>query len=106
MFVAFQNRSTNEVVMIEPLARKPAGKTVKDWLADVKQATNLNPEIKSEWVTLGGEKALKTINRSPDSKESENLYVVHQSKTFADSGPTGTPLRTRRSNECCPHSDS
>ena len=49
----------------------------------MKESTNLNPEINEHWGVLGRVKALKVINRSPDSKESESIYVVHGSKTFA-----------------------
>jgi len=49
----------------------------------VKVSTNLNPEINEQWIALGGVKALKVITRSPDSKESENIYLIHGSKTFA-----------------------
>src|SRR5437588_12565835 len=83
VFVAFLNPSTHEIVMIEPLADKPAQTPIDDWLSEVNRSVNASPEAKSEWVVLGREKALKAIHRHPDLSESETLYVVHHSKTFA-----------------------
>jgi hypothetical protein len=79
----FQDSKTDESVMIEHLIDKPVNRAIELWLNDVSVTTNLNPRISQEWVTLGGARALKVVNRSPDSKESENLYVLHGAKTFA-----------------------
>lgn len=87
VFVTFHNPETNELlIMIEPLADKPRAQTVEQWLNDVKAATVLNPIVAEEWMSLSGTRALKVINRSPDSTNSENVYLVHESKTFAIRG--------------------
>ena len=39
--------------------------------------------FREEWISLNGTRALKVINRNADSTESENIYIVHGSKTFA-----------------------
>ncbi|HEY1758816.1 MAG TPA: hypothetical protein VGG72_25815 [Bryobacteraceae bacterium] len=77
--------------MTEPLADKPAGQTVDEWLNHVKTTTVLNPLVSQEWISLDGMRALKAVNRNDDSTESEHLYVVKGSKTFAIRTGRNTP---------------
>jgi hypothetical protein len=83
VFVTLYNPSTKELITVEHLIDKPSGQTVEQWLNDVKVTTVLNPFVSEEWITLDGTRALKVISRNVDSTESENIYVVHGSKTFA-----------------------
>jgi len=69
--------------MIEHLVDQPANQTVDAWLHDVARTTVANPQVSEEWTSVGGTKALKVVNRNPDSTESENIYVVRGSRTFA-----------------------
>jgi len=82
-FVMFSEPATKRVLMIEPLADKPAGQNLDDWLHDVGRSTNLNPAVREEWTSLDGVRALKIVTRSPDNTESENIYVVKGTATFA-----------------------
>jgi len=80
----FHNPATKEVlIMIEPVADKPHAQTVEQWRNDVKVATVLSPIASEEWISLSGTRALKVINGTQDSTKSENIYLVHDSKTFA-----------------------
>jgi hypothetical protein len=83
VYVTLYNATSDELIMIEHLADKPADRSVEQWLNDVKASTNLNPRVREEWITFSGLRALRVINGSPDSTESENLYFVHDSQTFA-----------------------
>jgi hypothetical protein len=89
--VTLYNRSTGEMIMIEHLMDKPADQSVEQWLDDVEATTDLNPRVSEEWITLNGKRALKVINRHHDSTESENLYIVHGSLTFAVRTERNTP---------------
>ena len=80
-FVTLYNPSRKELIMIEHLIDKPHDQTVEQWLQ--KMTMDLNPFISEEWISLNGTRALKVISRNADSTESENIYVVHGSKTFA-----------------------
>lgn len=83
VFVTFSAPSTDGLIMIEPLIDKPADQSVERWLNAISQQTVANPRVSEEWIYLDGLQALKVKNRSPDSSESENVYVVNGSKTFA-----------------------
>jgi hypothetical protein len=92
-FVAFYDPATKELIFrVERLRDKPPDQNVEQWLDDVKKATVLNPLVSEEWIFLNGERALKAINRNPDSTESEHIYVVHGSKTFAIRADRSTPF--------------
>jgi hypothetical protein len=78
VFVTISNPLTKELIMIERLIDKPGDQTVEQWLNNVKVSTDLNPIISQEWISLSGTQALKVVSR-----ESENIYVVRGSKTFA-----------------------
>jgi len=82
-FVTFENPSTKELIMIEHLIDKPADQTLEQWLNNVKVTSVLNSFVREEWISLNGTRALKVFNRNVDSTESENIYIVHRSKTFA-----------------------
>jgi hypothetical protein len=81
--VTLSNPSTSELIMIEHLIDKPGDQSVEQWLNDVNVSTNLGPIVSQEWVAFGGTRALKVINGRLDTTESENIYLVHDSKTFA-----------------------
>jgi len=83
VFVSLYNTTTKQVIMIEPLIDKPADQSVEQWLNATQATTNVNPRVNEEWISLDGSRALKVINSNRDSTESENIYVVHGSKTFA-----------------------
>jgi hypothetical protein len=83
VFVTISDPLANEMVMIEHLVDQPANQTVDAWLHDVARTTVANPQVSEEWTSVGGTKALKVVNRNPDSTESENIYVVRGSRTFA-----------------------
>jgi hypothetical protein len=91
VFVTIQNPSTQDLIMIEHLADKPSDQIAEQWLNNIKATTNLNPRVREEWVSLDETRALKVISRNPDSTESENIYVVHGSKTFAIRAELNTP---------------
>ena len=91
VFVSFYNPSTKEVIMIERLVDKPDNQTLEAWLDDIQRTTNLNAAISEQWITVGGKRALKVINRNRDSTTSENIYVVHGAKTFAIRTGRNTP---------------
>jgi len=91
VFVSLYNAATKQLIMIEHLIDKPADQSVEQWLNDIKVTTNLNPRVSEEWISLDGTRALKVINRNRDSTESENIYVVHGSKTFAIHADRNTP---------------
>src|SRR5580700_3604767 len=74
VYVSFYNPATKELIMIESLRDKPADQTADQWLNDVSVATNLNPRVSEEWISLGGTRALKVINGIAASQESENIY--------------------------------
>jgi len=90
VFVFLSNPATKAWIMIEPLIDKPGDQTVEEWLNDVKQTVNLSPRIGEKWVLLDGTRALKVITQGGDSTH-ENVYVVHDSRTFYISFQTGTP---------------
>ena len=75
------------LIMIEPLASKPPERNLDEWLGEVAAATVLNPRVRQEWIALDRQRALKVLSRNPDSTQSESIYVVHGSKTFAIRGP-------------------
>jgi len=83
VFVTFYNPSTRDLVMIEHLIDKPDNRSEEQWLDDIKRATNLSPQVSEDWITLAGVRALRVINRSVDSTESENIYLLPGSRTFA-----------------------
>lgn len=83
VFVTFLDPSTSGFVMIEHLLDKPADQSVEKWLDAISRETVANPRASEEWVYLDGAPALKVKNRNPDSTESENVYVVNGSTTFA-----------------------
>lgn len=91
VFVAFDNPKTKEVVMIQHFKDKPSNQSVEQWLDHIKMATNLNPKVSEEWITLNGTRVLKVVTSNQDSTECENFYVVHSSKTFAIQIDRGTP---------------
>lgn len=91
VFVSFYNPATKELIMIEHLIDKPSDRTLQQWLDDIKKTTNLNPIASEEWITVAGTRALKVINRNRDATESENIYIVHGSKTFAIRTERSTP---------------
>jgi hypothetical protein len=91
VFVAFDNPKTEEIVMIQHFKDKPSDQSIERWLDHIKMATNLNPKVGEEWVTLGGARSLKVVTSNHDSTECENFYVVHGSKTFAVQIDRGTP---------------
>ena len=70
-------------MLIEAFIDKPDSQTVDQWLSELSETTNLNPAVTKEWTSLGGERALRVVTGSPDSTESESLYVVHGAKSFA-----------------------
>ncbi|HWZ30814.1 MAG TPA: hypothetical protein VNX18_05755 [Bryobacteraceae bacterium] len=69
--------------MIEHLIDKPTDQSVDEWLKDVSRSTVLVPVATEEWVSLSGIRALKVRNGDRKSNESENIYVLNGSKTFA-----------------------
>jgi len=75
--------ATHELIMIERLADKPVNQGTDEWLDDVSRATVLNQRVGEEWMFVDGMRALKVRNRNPDSGESENIYLVNGSNTFA-----------------------
>jgi hypothetical protein len=83
VFVTFSDPSTAESIMIERLADKPADQTVDKWLQESSHDTVANLRVNDEWIYLDGMPALKVKNRKPDSGESESVYIVNGSKTFA-----------------------
>jgi hypothetical protein len=83
VFVSFYNSATKELIMIEHLIDKPADQSVEQWLNWISTGQNLNPRVSEEWIILDGTRVLKVINRNSDSTESENIYLVHDSKTFS-----------------------
>ena len=42
------------MIMIEPLADKPADRTVEQWLEDVGATTVLVPRLSQDWIVLDG----------------------------------------------------
>ena len=85
--------------MIEHLTDKPADKSAGEWLADVKKTNNLNPQIiKEEKFKLNSLPALRVRYRNPAGSgyETETVYVVSSSKTFAITfeGKAGTSMET------------
>lgn len=91
VFVTFENPSTKELIMIEHLADKPPDQNAEQWLNSIKTATNLNPPVSEDWILIDGTRSLKVINRNPDSSESENVYTVRGSQTFAIRAKLNTP---------------
>lgn len=84
VFVSFYDPSTREVIMIERLKNAPQGQSQEQWLREVAAATNLNPSVSEDWISLvGASRALRVVNRNSDSTESENIYVLYGSKTIA-----------------------
>lgn len=77
--------------MIEHLADKPPDQNAEQWLNSIKTATNLNPPVSEDWILIDGTRSLKVINRNPDSSESENVYTVRGSQTFAIRAKLNTP---------------
>jgi hypothetical protein len=82
VFVFFSDRAVKRWVRIEHLIDKPTQAVADEWLKDVSRTTVLVPAVSEEWITLGGERALRVRNGSRESA-SENVYVVHEGKTFA-----------------------
>ena len=74
---------TGGSILVEPLADKPADKSIEEWLQEVGRETVANPIASQEWDYLDGALALKMDNRNPDGTESVNVYVVNGVKTFA-----------------------
>jgi hypothetical protein len=72
-------------VEVEPLTSKPAEVSVDAWLSKVKQSANQNPRLNEQTFTLDGLPALRVRYRNPFQKgyESESVYVVSPSRTFA-----------------------
>jgi hypothetical protein len=81
--VTFADPSSGDLMLIEAFIDKPDGQTVDQWLNELSETTTLNPAVTREWASLCGERALRVVNDSPDSTESESLYVVHGAKSFA-----------------------
>jgi len=93
-FVMFSEPATKRVLMIEPLADQPADQNLDDWLRNVGRSTELNPVIREEWIALDGVRALKIVTRSPDNTESENIYLVKRTTTFALRADASPALRS------------
>jgi hypothetical protein len=91
VFVTFFEPSTKAMIMIEPLADKPADKEVEPWLKEVGRDTVLNAQISEQWIVLNHRKALKVINGNQDSTSSENIYLLYGQKTFAIRTSRNTP---------------
>jgi len=82
VFVSFFDPSTSGMVRIERLKDKPADHDITTWLNHIEQTAVANPRLSEQWVSLAGRRALLVKTHNPDSTESENVYVVDQSKTF------------------------
>jgi len=76
--------------MVQHFKDKPSNQSTEQWLDHIKMATNLNPKVSEEWVTLGGARALMVVTSNQDLTEAETYYVVHGSKTFAVQIDRGT----------------
>jgi hypothetical protein len=81
-FVTFHDPSISELIVIESLGDKPADQSIENWVNDVKRKMVLTPQLNQEWIVLHGLRVLKVRNRNPDSSESENVYIINNSKTF------------------------
>jgi hypothetical protein len=89
--VLLRDGASQESILIEPLADKPADQTIDRWLQEISAASVANPVASQEWIYLDGLLALKVDNKSPNGTASENVYVVNRLKTFALHGwPTET----------------
>jgi hypothetical protein len=86
VYVTFEGRSAQALIMIEPLSSKPPDKSIDEWLIEVATATVLNPRVQHAWVVVDHQRALKVLSRNPDSTKSESIYVVRGSKTLAIRG--------------------
>ena len=71
-------------VMVDRLADRPSGMSVKGWFTRLKQTANLNPRLKEQRINLNGLPALKVRYRNPHAggQETESVYVVAGSRTF------------------------
>ena len=83
VLVSFYNPATQDRIMVEPLADKPANQTVDQWLEDVSRGSILSPRVSEQWITLNSTRALRVINGDADSAQTQNIYMVNGSRTFA-----------------------
>lgn len=90
-FVSFYDPVAKGLVMIERLSDKPDRRDDERWLNGVAAVTVASPRLSQAWITLAGLRALKVVNQNPDSTESENVYVLYRSKTFAIRTSRGGP---------------
>ena len=72
-------------VKIEHLADRSSGMSVDAWFADIRQKANPNPRLSEERFTLNDLPALKVRYRNPSGggSETETVYVVSDTQTFA-----------------------
>jgi len=69
--------------MVEPLADRPVGRGVGDWLNDTKRSANLNPIVSEDSMSVNGLPALRVRYRnSAEDLEIEATYVVSGSRMF------------------------
>jgi len=87
--VSFFDPSSRDLVRIEILQNKPGDQTIEGWLHRVAETAVLNPRISEEWTDLDKRRALTVRTRNPDSTQSENIYVVDQSRTVFIQAPSG-----------------
>jgi hypothetical protein len=82
IFVSFFDRETEELMMIEPLIGKPHERSVDDWLLETSETADLNQQLRKQWITLAGRRALRVDYRNADGTESEHTYVLCRAHTL------------------------
>lgn len=81
VFVVFGDSRNS--VWVDPLMGKPKDEDADEWLNDLKASTNANHVVSQQWILLNGTRALAVKYSDGIGVESEAIYFIHGSNSFA-----------------------